>query len=411
MTTAAPEPKPPPKRENPRPWPTYGYDAARTHISPYDHRPPYRRALVDRRPRHARVPADDRLRARVPGPAEGPLLRARREDRQGRLEEEPQPLRRVLADDRRGRRLPVVHAPGGLPAGAGGRRRLRGRLGRRRPAASAGASSRRRSSPRRCCAAAASTSAPGTTTSTRSTRRPGAQIWSFQADDEVNTSAAYWKRTIYIASDGGHALRAQRADRQAALERAVGLEVRVARVLLRHPDGRLRPRLHRQHRRHDVRVRREERQAALGAAARHLHLRRGRRLEAASVRGHLRRQVLRARRRHRRHRLADRRARRGARRARPSWTGSSTTPPARAAAPRRSASVKQGPDGTYAVRASNGRQVWRFPGGKYANPVVADEDRVYVTGRAQQFAFRRAPSSDEHRNAPRPSSATPGSSC
>jgi len=51
-------------------------------------------------------------------------------------------------------------------------------------------------------------------------------------------------------------------------------------------------------------------------------------------------------------------------------------------------SVKQGPDGTFAVRASNGRQVWRFPGGKYANPVVADADRVYVTGRAQQFAFR-----------------------
>ena len=50
--------------------------------------------------------------------------------------------------------------------------------------------------------------------------------------------------------------------------------------------------------------------------------------------------------------------------------------------------VKVGPDGTFAVRASNGRQVWKFPGGKYANPVVADEDRVYVTGRAQQFAFR-----------------------
>ena len=43
VTDAAPEPKPPPKRENPRPWPTYGYDAARSHISPYDHRPPYRR--------------------------------------------------------------------------------------------------------------------------------------------------------------------------------------------------------------------------------------------------------------------------------------------------------------------------------------------------------------------------------
>ena len=33
--------------------------------------------------------------------------------------------------------------------------------------------------------------------------KTGRRIWSFQADNEVNTSAAYWKRTIYIASDGG----------------------------------------------------------------------------------------------------------------------------------------------------------------------------------------------------------------
>ena len=39
----APEPKAPPKKENPRPWPTYGFDGARQHISPYRHRPPFRR--------------------------------------------------------------------------------------------------------------------------------------------------------------------------------------------------------------------------------------------------------------------------------------------------------------------------------------------------------------------------------
>ena len=50
--------------------------------------------------------------------------------------------------------------------------------------------------------------------------------------------------------------------------------------------------------------------------------------------------------------------------------------------------VKQGPDGTYAVRSSNGRRVWSFRDGKYANPVVADADRLYVTGRARQYAFR-----------------------
>jgi len=43
VVTEEPEPKPPPKKENVRPWPTYGYDNARQHISPYDHRPPFKR--------------------------------------------------------------------------------------------------------------------------------------------------------------------------------------------------------------------------------------------------------------------------------------------------------------------------------------------------------------------------------
>ena len=33
--------------------------------------------------------------------------------------------------------------------------------------------------------------------------------------------------------------------------------------------------------------------------------------------------------------------------------------------------------------------MWRFQAGKYANPVVADEDRIYVTGRAHQFALAK----------------------
>ena len=41
------------------------------------------------------------------------------------------------------------------------------------------------------------------------------------------------------------------------------------------------------------------------------------------------------------------------------------------------------------VRASDGHQVWRFPAGKYANPVISDGDRLYVTGRAHEYAFAR----------------------
>jgi hypothetical protein len=52
-------------------------------------------------------------------------------------------------------------------------------------------------------------------------------------------------------------------------------------------------------------------------------------------------------------------------------------------------SVARGPDATYAVRARDGHPVWRFPAGKYANPVVADDDRIYVTGRAHEFALAR----------------------
>jgi outer membrane protein assembly factor BamB len=51
--------------------------------------------------------------------------------------------------------------------------------------------------------------------------------------------------------------------------------------------------------------------------------------------------------------------------------------------------VARGPDATYAVRARDGTQVWHFPAGKYANPVVADQERIYVTGRAGVYALAR----------------------
>jgi outer membrane protein assembly factor BamB len=52
-------------------------------------------------------------------------------------------------------------------------------------------------------------------------------------------------------------------------------------------------------------------------------------------------------------------------------------------------SVARGLDSTHAVRARDGKRVWRFNGGKYANPVVADKERIYLTGRAHQFALAR----------------------
>jgi outer membrane protein assembly factor BamB len=39
------------------------------------------------------------------------------------------------------------------------------------------------------------------------------------------------------------------------------------------------------------------------------------------------------------------------------------------------------------VRARDGRRVWRFRDGKYANPVVADDERIYITGQSHQYAL------------------------
>ena len=45
--------------------------------------------------------------------------------------------------------------------------------------------------------------------------------------------------------------------------------------------------------------------------------------------------------------------------------------------------VKMGDrDLTVAFNADTGKEVWRFPNGKYASPIIADQDRVYLTGRS-----------------------------
>ncbi len=51
-----------------------------------------------------------------------------------------------------------------------------------------------------------------------------------------------------------------------------------------------------------------------------------------------------------------------------------------------SRSAKSGPSGTYAVSARNGRLVWRFTDGRYS-PLVADSERIYIAGRTHVYAF------------------------
>jgi outer membrane protein assembly factor BamB len=50
--------------------------------------------------------------------------------------------------------------------------------------------------------------------------------------------------------------------------------------------------------------------------------------------------------------------------------------------------VKHGPDGTWALDARTGKTVWHFRAGRFANPVVSDGKRIYVTGRASLYALK-----------------------
>jgi outer membrane protein assembly factor BamB len=49
---------------------------------------------------------------------------------------------------------------------------------------------------------------------------------------------------------------------------------------------------------------------------------------------------------------------------------------------------------TLALDARTGRRVWSFPSSEYANPVVADSRRVYLTG--QKTLFAMAPQRGHH---------------
>lgn len=51
-----------------------------------------------------------------------------------------------------------------------------------------------------------------------------------------------------------------------------------------------------------------------------------------------------------------------------------------------SRAAKSGPRGTFGLNATTGRLVWRFYDGQYS-PVVADSERIYVTGRTHVYGF------------------------
>ena len=166
----------------------------------------------------------------------------------------------------------------------------------------------------------------------------GKEVWSFQTSERVNTSPAYSKGRIFFANQAGDVYGVNAKTGKQAWKASSGVVgARRPRVLLRVAHGGLRPRVHRQQRRHDVRLRGQDRQDAVGAAARHLHLRRGRRLGQEGLHRHLRRQAVRTRCRHGRHEVVEGDAQRRARAADRDGRPACTRPPAPPAAPRRRA--------------------------------------------------------------------------
>jgi outer membrane protein assembly factor BamB len=401
VTSAKPEPEPPRKRENPRPWPTYGYDLARTHISPYGHRPPYRRLW--------KIDGHDTLEF-PPAVGFGRVYLAQQKGlffaldaKTGKVDWKKSLHRCAASSPTLGRGVvyqTYMHPVECLQGQAGadgflvawdadtGRERWRFNAA---PIESSPLIRNRRlyfgSWDHNVYAVGA---------------KRGRKIWSFEADDEVNTSAAYWRRTIYIASDGGtlYALNARTGKLRWSAQSASTFGSReffyatptiaYGRVYIGNTDGTM---------------------YVFGAKS-------GKLLWARPLGSY----IYGAAAVHRRRVFVG--TYDGKFYALDAATGDTIwdidAPGAVHAAPtvmrglvyyatcatcgsEAQREVKAGPDGTFAVRARDGRQVWSFDAGKYANPVVADRTRIYITGRAHQFALahRKAARKRSERRQPR----------
>lgn len=383
VTTEAPEPAPKPR--NPRPWPTYAYDAARQHISPYNERPPFRRLW--------KIDAHDTLEF-PPSVGYGRVYLAQQKGlffaldaKTGKVDWRKSNGRCAASSPTIGKGVvyqSYMHPVECLQDQAGangfvvawdadtGRERWRFR------------SAPIESSPllkngrlyfgtwdHNVYAINAAT---------------GRKIWSFAADDQVNTSAAYWRGRIFIASDGGtlYALSARtgRLLWSAQSQSKFGSRefwyatptVAYGRVYIGNTDGTMYVYGAKSGK---LLWARPLGTYIYGAAA--VYERRvfvgtydGKFYALDAATGDTIWQI----------------DARGAVHAAPTVMGGlvyyAVCSSCGSAAAR---AVARGPDSTYAVRVRDGKVVWRFRDGKYANPVVADTERIYLTGRSHQYGL------------------------
>ena len=237
-----------------------------------------------------RVPARRRVREGVREPAEGRLLRGRREDRRVALAAEVPVLLGCLARPRGGARDRVVH-PDAVHEGTERRARARDRdaaEGRQDGVEAADllriVAARRRTPRLRRLVGSPRVRARarhGEGALVDEGQRRGGQLRRLCGRDRV-------RRRQQRHGDG-----ARRAHRGDPLAGALVLALRRPRVLLRDAHRRLRPRLRIEYGRHPVRVRCRHGASALGEPPRLVRLHRSRGLEPDRLRRDVRRQVLR----------------------------------------------------------------------------------------------------------------------
>jgi outer membrane protein assembly factor BamB len=388
VVTEEPEPQAPPRdkdKEIARPWPTYGFDIARQHISPYNHRPPFRRLW--------KIDAHDTLEF-PPTIGYGRMYIAQQKglffalDAQtGKVDWKKDTNRCAASSPTIGKGViyqSYMHPVECLQDQAGADGYVvawdakTGRQLWRHNTAPVESSPLLRNG----------VLYVGTWNNDviALNAKTGRQKWRFQADDQVNTSAAYWKGRIFIASDGGtlYALNAGSGKLawSAQSNSTFGSRefwyatptVAYGRVYIGNTDGTMYVFGARSGK---LLWARPLGSYIYGAAA--VYKRKvfvgtydGKFYALDAATGDTRWEI----------------DAQGAVHAAPTVVdGLVYYAVCSSCGSEAQRAVAQGRDATHAVRASDGTRVWRFRDGKYANPVVVDEKRLYITGRSFQYAL------------------------
>jgi len=382
VVTEEPEPTPPPKKVNKRPWPTYGYDDARQHISPYKHRPPYKRLWT--------IDAHDTLEF-PPTVGYGRMYLAQQKGlffaldaETGKVDWKKRVGRCAASSPTIGKG--VVYVSYMHPVEC-----LQGQAGADGFVVAWDADSGRERWRYKTAPVESSPLLHGNRLYVGSwdhgvhaiNAKTGKRIWRFQANNEVNTSAVWWRGRIIIGDDSGTLYALSAKTGKLLWSSGAGTEfwyatptVAYGRVYIGNTDGTMyvfgaksgkllwaRP----------------LGSYIYGAAA--VYRRKvfvgtydGKFYALDAATGDVRWQVDAGGTVHAAPTVVD---------------GLVYYAICSTCGSEAQRAVAGGSDSTIAVRASDGKRVWRFPAGKYANPVVADEDRIYITGRAHEFALAR----------------------